>query len=333
MEYAITLERVTKAFGNFIAVNDVSLKIEKGEIFGLLGPNGAGKSTTISMILGLAGPTKGKIFVEGKDISTHSIEAKRDIGLVLQETIVEPELTAEQNLRLFARLYHVPESKIGKQIDSALELAGLTQFRKAYVGTFSGGMKRRLETVKSLIHEPQILVLDEPTTGLDVQSRNKVWDIIRQINKEKGITILMTTQYLEEADEICNRIAIMDHGKVIALGTPTELKHSIGKGSMLEVAADRSKLEAIYEIVKKVTGQTPSVLGDRVVASLSASESVKKVEQVMTALSAKKIEVNGINMHEPTLDDVFIKLTGASLRDTTSESAESARSALIRRGR
>ncbi|MEM0146842.1 MAG: ATP-binding cassette domain-containing protein [Candidatus Micrarchaeaceae archaeon] len=332
-EYAIKLENITKKFDNFTAVNDITLKIEKGEIFGLLGPNGAGKSTTINMILGLLPATKGRIFVEGKDISKHATEAKQDIGLVLQETIVEPELTAEQNLRLFARLYHVPESEIDKQIDFLLDLAGLTQFKKAYVGTFSGGMKRRLETVKSLIHNPKILVLDEPTTGLDVQNRAKVWALIRKINKEQKVTILMTTQYLEEADAICNRIAIIDHGKVMALGTPTELKHSIGKGSTLEIASDRQDLEAVADVVKKVLGQTPSVLGDRVVASIGGSDAVKKMEQVMNELSSKKIEISGINMHEPTLDDVFLKLTGTSLRDTASANVESARSMLMRRGR
>jgi len=329
-ENAIEISHLTKKFGDFTAVNDISLNIEKGEIFGLLGPNGAGKSTTINMILGLIPPTSGKILVEGKDVAKQANETKQDIGLVMQETIVEPELTAEQNLRLFGRLYHMSEEEIDKKIDFLLDLAGLTAFRKAYAGTFSGGMKRRLETVKSLIHDPKILVLDEPTTGLDVQNRTKVWELIRKINKEQGVTILMTTQYLEEADEVCNRIAIIDHGKVIALGTPTELKHNISKGDIIEIATNRQQLEEVAKIVKKTLGEEPRISGDKVSVPVSA-DAVKKMEKIMNELNASKIQVHGISMHEPTLDDVFLKLTGASLRDATTENVQSSRAMLMRR--
>jgi len=328
-ENAIEISHLTKKFGDFTAVNDISLNIEKGEIFGLLGPNGAGKSTTINMILGLIPPTSGKILVEGKDVAKQANETKQDIGLVMQETIVEPELTAEQNLRLFGKLYHMSEEEIDKKIDFLLDLAGLTAFRKAYAGTFSGGMKRRLETVKSLIHDPKILVLDEPTTGLDVQNRTKVWELIKKINKEQGVTILMTTQYLEEADEVCNRIAIMDHGKVIALGTPTELKYSISKGNIIEIATNRQQLEEVTKIIKKALGAEPRISGDKVSVSVSA-DAVKKMEKIMNALNASKIQVHGISMHEPTLDDVFLKLTGASLRDATTENVQSSRAMLMR---
>jgi len=329
-ENAIEISHLTKKFGDFTAVNDISLNIEKGEIFGLLGPNGAGKSTTINMILGLIPPTSGKILVEGKDVAKQANETKQDIGLVMQETIVEPELTAEQNLRLFGRLYHMSEEEIDKKIDFLLDLAGLTAFRKAYAGTFSGGMKRRLETVKSLIHDPKILVLDEPTTGLDVQNRTKVWELIKKINKEQGVTILMTTQYLEEADEVCNRIAIIDHGKIIALGTPTELKHSISKGDIIEIATNRQQLEEVAKIVKKTLGEEPRISGDKVSVSVS-TDAVKKMEKIMNALNASRIQVHGISMHEPTLDDVFLKLTGASLRDATTENVQSSRAMLMRR--
>ncbi len=329
-DYAIELSNVTKKFGDFVAVNNISLKIEKGEIFGLLGPNGAGKSTTINMLLGLLTPTSGKIIVEGKDLSRHTNEVKKDIGLVMQETIVEPELTAEQNLRLFARLYHVPEDEIEDRIDFLLDLAGLRDFKKAYAGTFSGGMKRRLETVKSLIHDPKILILDEPTTGLDIQNRTKVWELIKRINRENKVTILMTTQYLEEADEVCNRIGIIDHGKIIALGTPTELKHKIGKGSIIEIAAERQKLEEVAKLLKKETGETPSISGDKVEVSISGDH-VRTMQKVLNALTSSGIQVNGISMHEPTLDDVFLKLTGTSLRDSASETVQSARAMLMRR--
>ena len=331
-EYAIEIDHLTKKFGDFTAVNDISLKIEKGEIFGLLGPNGAGKSTTINMLLGLIEPTSGTIIVEGKDIRKKLNEIKQDIGLVMQETIVEPELTAEQNLRLFGRLYHMSEEEIEKKIPFLLELAGLTEFRHAYAGTFSGGMKRRLETVKSLIHDPKILVLDEPTTGLDIQNRTKVWDLIRKINKEKEVTVLMTTQYLEEADEMCNRIAIIDHGKIVALGTPTELKHKIGKNVVVEVATSRQWLDKVAGILNKITGEKVTTSGDRASIAISG-DAVKKTEQIMNELSRNKIPINGISMHEPTLDDVFLKLTGTSLRDTASQEGFASRREMLMRRR
>ncbi len=330
METAIELVNLTKKFGDFTAVNNVSLKIEKGEIFGLLGPNGAGKSTTINMLLGLIPPTSGKIIVEGKDLYKNLNEIKQDIGLVMQETIVEPELTAEQNLILFAKLYHVPNNEIPEKIDSLLELAGLSNFKKAYAGTFSGGMKRRLEMVKSLIQDPKILVLDEPTTGLDIQNRTKIWELIRKINVERKVTVLMTTQYLEEANDMCNRIAIMDKGRIIALGTPTQLKHLIGKESIIEIAAERHRLEQIAGIVQKETGEKPNISGDKVSVSVSGNY-VKIMKDLLDRLNENKIPIEGISMHEPTLDDVFLKLTGTSLRDTLSEETQSSRTLMMRR--
>ena len=219
-EYAIQIENLVKKFGDLTAVNNIDLKIKKGEIFGLLGPNGAGKSTTINMILGLLSPTSGKISVNGIDMLREPEKAKGQIGIVTQEPVVEPELTAEDNLMIFGRLYQIPKEELQEDIDFALKLSDLEGFRKAYAGTFSGGMKRRLETAKALMHAPQILLLDEPTTGLDVQNRTKIWDLLRKINREQNVTILMTTQYLEEADQLCNRIGKIDQGKLIALGTP-----------------------------------------------------------------------------------------------------------------
>lgn len=316
-EYAIEIENLVKKFGDLIAVNDVSLKIKKGEIFGLLGPNGAGKSTTINVLLGLLSPTSGKVTVNGINMLKEPAKARNGIGIVTQETVVEPELTAEQNLMIFGRLYHIPASELQKDIDFALELSDLTSFRNAYAGTFSGGMKRRLETSKALMHAPQLLLLDEPTTGLDIQNRTKIWNLLRDINKEQNVTILLTTQYLEEADQLCNRIGIVDHGKLIALGTPDELRQKIGMSSIIEVSADKDDLQKVAAVFKKV-GLEPQVLSNKVVAP-GGSKAVDKVEKLMGAMSSSKIMIHNISMHEPTIDDVFLKLTGSEVRDKEGE--------------
>ncbi|MDE1873914.1 MAG: ABC transporter ATP-binding protein [Candidatus Micrarchaeota archaeon] len=330
VDYAIEISNLVKRFGSLAAVNGVDLKIKKGEIFGLLGPNGAGKSTTINMILGLLAPTSGKIYVNGIDMLKEPEKAKGQIGIVTQETVVEPELTAEDNLRIFGRLYQIPNSELQKDIDFALRLADLEGFRKAYAGTFSGGMKRRLETAKALMHTPQIILLDEPTTGLDVQNRTKIWELLRKINKEQNVTILMTTQYLEEADQLCDRIAIIDHGKLIALGTPTELRQKIGMSTIVEVTADRDLLSKIGQIFKKV-GLEPKILSNSVVAP-AGTKSVEKVEKILKLLSASRINAHNVSMHEPTIDDVFLKLTGSSARDESGQYKDS-RSMMFGRGR
>ncbi|MCL5239718.1 MAG: ATP-binding cassette domain-containing protein [Candidatus Marsarchaeota archaeon] len=329
-EYAIEISNLVKKFDKLTAVNGVNLKIKKGEIFGLLGPNGAGKSTTINMLLGLLAPTSGGISVNGINMLKEPEKAKGQIGIVTQETVVEPELTAEDNLMIFGRLYQIPQKELQKDIDFALELADLEGFRKAYAGTFSGGMKRRLETAKALMHTPEVILLDEPTTGLDVQNRTKIWELLRKINKEQKVTILMTTQYLEEADQLCDRIGIIDHGKLIALGTPSELRQKIGMSTIIEVAADKDDLAKVEQIFKKA-GLEPKVLANKVEAS-GGSKPVEKVGKILRLLSASKIDAHNISMHEPTIDDVFLKLTGTAVRDEEGSFKDS-RSAMLGRGR
>ena len=314
-EYAIETENVVKKFGDFTAVNGVTIRIKKGEIFGLLGPNGAGKSTTINMLLGLSKPTSGRVFVNGVDMQKEPNRAKQKMGVVTQETVVEPELTAEQNLMIFGRLYHVPAQKLAAKIDFLLDLADLKNFSKSYAGTFSGGMKRRLETVKALIHDPDILFLDEPTTGLDIQNRTKVWSLLREINKERNVTILMTTQYLEEADQVCNRIGIIDHGKLTAIGTPAELRQKIGLDNIIEVSADKEDLQKVAQIFKKLELE-PQVLSNKVISSVKG-DAVSKMDRLIKTITAAGIKIQSVNLHEPTIDDVFLKLTGSSVRDET----------------
>jgi len=328
-EYSIVLEDVVKKFGDFTAVNGVSLKILRGEFFGFLGPNGAGKTTTINMIMGLLDPTSGKIKVEGIDTRKDITAIRQIIGFVSQETIVEPELTVMDNIRLFGRLYHVPNDIIEKRGMELLKMVGLENFSNQYAGVLSGGMQRRLAVAKALIHDPKILVLDEPTTGLDVQNRTHFWDLLEKVNKEKKITILLTTQYLEEADALCERIAIIDHGKVVALGTPSELKRSISKGSLLEVSADKANLEKAFEFAKKFFGNEPRIRGDRFSIAVEGN-GIDAMNKFVKELEARKIDIISISIHQPTLDDVFLKLTGSSLRDTISNEAPS-RMAIVRR--
>ena len=329
-EYSVEIQHLVKRFGNLTAVNDINLNIEKGEIFGLLGPNGAGKSTTINMILGLLQPTSGRVLVNGINMREDPYKAKNQIGICTQETVVESELTAEQNLMIFGKLYHIPEPELHKDIDFALELASLKEFRHSYAGTFSGGMKRRLEISKSLMHAPQVLLLDEPTTGLDVQNRSQIWDLLRKINREQDVTVLMTTQYLEEADQLCNRIGIIDHGKLIAMGTPAELRQKIGMSNIIEISADKENLPKVAKAFEKVDLE-PKILGNKVTAS-GGGNPTKNIEALIKEISAMKIQIHNISMHEPTIDDVFLKLTGSEVRDTTGE-YKSDRAMVGRRGR
>lgn len=318
----IEIKNIRKKFGDFNAVDDISLSIKRGEIFSILGPNGAGKTTTINLILGLIKITGGKILVDGEEIQGHAEEIKNKIGFLTQETIVEGELTARQNLDIAASLYHVEKGLKEKRIQQALEESELIDFADKKAGTFSGGMQRRLALVKSMVHEPKILILDEPTTGLDVHNRVQMWEKIKKLNRS-GITIILTTQYLEEADELSNRIAIIDHGKVMALGTVSELKKLVSTGSILEIVAEKDDVGEIVKLLKSKFDLAATAKEDRIVAPVGGDAS-KMLLKVGDALEKKKIKITSISMHLPTLDDVFIKLTGSGLRDTASGSASSA---------
>lgn len=329
-EYAIEIEKLVKKFGDLTAVNEISLKIKKGEIFGMLGPNGAGKTTTINLVLGLIKPTSGKILVNGLDIKKEGEAIKQQLGLMTQETVVEGELTAYQNLEIFAQLYHVPLDEQPKRIKEALEESELTSFANKKAGTFSGGMKRRLELVKSMIQHPSILILDEPTTGLDIQNRQNMWKHIRELNK-LGVTIILTTQYLEEADALCGRIAIIDHGKIKAMGTVSELKRVIGSGRILEIVPEaHTDVPAIVAILKTAFKLRPEVKNDKVTAIVEVGNEERVMSKLPAALNRKKIKIASLGMHMPTLDDVFIALTGASTRDTTHSDTSSRMDSMMR---
>ena len=329
-EYAVEIESVIKKFGDFTAVNGISLKIKNGEIFGILGPNGAGKTTTINMILGLLNPSKGRIIVNGNDVVRSGIEIKSQIGLMTQETVVESDLTARENLEIFARLYHVPANEMDGRIKEALEESELTNFADKKAGTFSGGMKRRLELVKSMIQKPRILILDEPTTGLDIQNRVNMWEHIKELNNE-GVTIILTTQYLEEADELCERIAIIDHGKIKAIGTPSELKKIAGAGRILEIVVENNAdAIAVSSLLKSDFKLEPAVKLDKVTVAIDTNQE-GIMAKILAGLDKKRIKISSINLHMPTLDDVFIKLTGSGMRDTTGEMSGDRNEVMMRR--
>lgn len=317
----IEINNIIKRFGSFTAVNGISMDIKRGEIYGILGPNGSGKTTTINLLLGLIDLTSGRITVNGIDVSKNPSKVRMAVGFMTQETLVDQDLTARENLEIIGKLYHIDPDELDREVREALEEAELTEFENVKAGTFSGGMQRRLNLVRAMMHNPSVIILDEPTVGLDVQNRVSMWNRIKALN-QKGITVILTTQYLEEADALCDRISILDHGKVIANGTPSELKRMAGNGDIIEISAKISEIPKIKEMLKTKFGLKAESTSDRVTAVI-AKDPTKTLAKVADQLEKSKINVISIGLHLPTLDDVFIKLTGSTLRDTTDSSSGS----------
>lgn len=327
--WIVELKGVVKKFGELVAVDGIDMNINKGEIYGILGPNGAGKTTTINMVLGLMEATAGTIKIDGMNIKTNRRKIKEIIGFMTQETVVDQDLTAENNLRIIAELYHLSDADIKESVASALKEADLVKFANVKAGTFSGGMQRRLNLVRSMMHNPKILILDEPTTGLDVQNRLGLWKKIRALNA-KGMTIILTTQYLEEADALCDHIAIIDHGKIIASGTPSELKKKAGNGDVLEIVAKMSDIDKIKKILSSKFKLNPESVSDKITAMI-LKNATKTLSKVADELERQKIDVISIGLHLPTLDDVFIKMTGSTMRDSLGKQKSNFTRAMIRR--
>jgi len=303
---------LTKVFDRRKAVDHLDLEIEEGELFGLLGPNGAGKSTTVAMLSTILSPTRGTAIVGGYDIRRQAKEVRSIIGVVPQEFGLYDDLTAEENLAYLGKLHGVEEGKLREWIDELLRLVQLRDRANDRVKTFSGGMKHRLNLAAGLIHEPRLLFLDEPTTGLDPQARLAVWELIKQF-QSKGVTILLTTHYMEEADYLCGRVAIMDRGKVIALDSPAKLKRSIGKLEIIEMKAKgiSSNLPAELRKLKGVKKVARTSEGLRVLTPVAD----EVVARAVTLASFAGVRIDSLNVIQPTLEDVFIKLTGKTLRD------------------
>jgi ABC-2 type transport system ATP-binding protein len=308
---AIEVEKLTKEFNGFVAVDHISFSIKSGEVFGLLGPNGAGKTTTMSMLSTMLKPTSGKASVNGFDILKKEDDVRKSIGIVFQDQSLDEELTAYENMDFHGRLYRIPKDLREERIKELMKLVELDDKKDNLVKTYSGGMRRRLEIARGLLHEPRVLFLDEPTLGLDPQTRNHLWNYIDKLNKEKGITIILTTHYMEEADKLCDRIAIIDKGKIIALDTSERLKESIG-GDVIEItSSDKEKLHLMINTlswVKHVDVHNGSV-------TINLQNAEKHVAEIVNLASENGIEIESISIHKPTLEDVFLYYTGRTMRE------------------
>jgi ABC-2 type transport system ATP-binding protein len=304
----IVAENLVRHFGDVEAVNGINLQVNAGEIFGFLGPNGAGKSTVVRMLTTLLRPTSGKAFVAGFDVAKHPNEVRRRIGVALQDAAIDPLMTGVELLRLQAVLYAIPKSKMKSRADDLLERVGLTAAADRRVGTYSGGMRRRLDLALSLIHQPTVLFLDEPTTGLDPMSRVSLWEEVRRLNNE-GTTVMLTTQYLEEADQLADRIAIIDKGVIVREGKPQELKASVGFPTLV-VNVSRDQHELAKSILMGFGELRPTAEGTLGVGLRGGAEAVT---DVVRKLDESSIRVQHLELNEPSLDDVFAEATGHRL--------------------
>lgn len=311
---AIAVENIVKRYGTFEAVKGISFEVKNGEIFGLLGPNGAGKSTLIRMMTTLIPVTAGRALVAGHDVSRDANAVRNMIGVIPQALTSDQDLTVEENLSIYAKLYSVPKAERERNIAEVLEAVDLTKWRQAETKTLSGGMRRRLEIARGLVHDPRIFFLDEPTTGLDPVSRIAVWEMLNNLKKTRNLTMLLTTHYMEEADRLCDRIAIVDHGTLVALGTPVELKQSVPGSNVVEVqfAHESDQWETRLRALPDVTEvQSQSAGVYRVLTSNGSQTTTQLVE-----MAAKMGEqLTSLSVQNTTLDDVFVHYTGRQLRD------------------
>lgn len=309
---SIIIKKLTKKYGQVKAVDNLSLKIKENEIFGLLGPNGAGKTTLINILSTLLKPSSGEAMVNKFNVKNSASKVRESIGIVFQETILDNELNALDNLDFHARLYNISKKLKENKIKDMLNLVGLWDSREKKVETYSGGMKRRLEIARGLLHQPKVLFLDEPTLGLDPQTRRKIWDHISHLKKKKEITILLTTHYMEEADYLCDRVAIIDKGKIVALGKPSELKSKLG-GDIIKVKIKNINNQIIDSIKKQIYPMKIKI-SDNII-NFHTKESESKIVDIIDTVKSSRGEIIEVSIHKPTLEDVFIYHTGRQIRD------------------
>ena len=308
--FAIKVENLTKEFDGLVADDNVSFDIETGEIFGLLGPNGAGKTTILSMLSTILKPTSGTAIVNDLDILKDEDGVRKSIGIVFQDQSLDDELTAYENMDFHGRLYRIPKNIRQERTEELLKLVELEDRKDSLVKTFSGGMRRRLEIARGLLHHPKVLFLDEPTLGLDPQTRNHLWQYIENLNKEKDITIILTTHYMDEADKLCERVAIIDLGKIIALDTPQKLKEDLGGDVITIKSPDADK---IYSKIKASWVKNIESHDGFVTINLESAE--KHITEIVNLSSQNNIDIESLSIHKPTLEDVFLNFTGKTIRE------------------
>ncbi|HZR18073.1 MAG TPA: ATP-binding cassette domain-containing protein [Verrucomicrobiae bacterium] len=322
----VEVEKLTKCFGDFCAVNSLSFNVAHGEVFGLLGPNGAGKSTLIRMLTTLVPPTSGSARINGFDIVTSANQVRQCIGVIPQAMTSDLDLSAEENMTIFAKLYGIPRERRKQTIKDLLAAVDLSQWADKPVKMFSGGMRRRLEIARGLVHEPKIFFLDEPTTGLDPVSRVAVWEMLSRLKRERDLTILMTTHYMDEADKLCDRIAIVDHGKLVALDSPLKLKASIPGKNVLEVSF--SEVPSGWLEVLKGLPEVAEVKAVDHIFRISSHNGPRTTVELVEAARRAGVSVSSLSVQSTTLDDVFVHYTGHQLRDAL-QSASSYSSAFM----
>ncbi len=317
----IQAENLTKVYhGKVKAVDHISFSVSEGEIFGFLGPNGAGKTTTIKMLNTLASITEGRATVAGHDVAKDPGGVRKSIGVVPQELTADDELSGTENMLLMARLHQVRGSSLKSKVTDLLGLVDLQEAAGRKVKTYSGGMRRRLQLVMGLLHEPRVLFLDEPTLGLDVQTRSKMWDYIKGLNKQRGLTVFMTTHYLDEADSLCKRIAIVDHGTIKVSGSPAELKAAHGGDIVtLTLSEDKEDLTGFFSGIEGVSG----VSREANVYRIKLPKTEKALPAIVTGVLQKNLEIAEIAFSKPTLDQVFLDVVGRSMRDEESSTSDS----------
>jgi len=327
---AIRVESLVKTFNGFTAVDRVSFSVAEGELFGLLGPNGAGKTTTINMLATLLRPTSGSAVVAGFDVAGARDRVRQSIGIVFQEPALDGRLTGRENLEFHTMMYGIGKAERRRRIEEVLTLVELADKASTLVEKYSGGMKRRLEIARGLTHRPKVLFLDEPTLGLDAQTRRHIWEYIRKLNEEAGVTIILTTHYMEEADFLCGRIAIMDHGRFVALDTPARLKDTLGGDVVsLELEGDAA---GFLEDLGRLDWIKRSKLHDGVL-SLTMERGERRIPELVLLAGQKGLTVSCVHLRKPSLEDVFLQFTGRTIRDQEANLSERNRSVMMAHGR
>ncbi|OLC38970.1 MAG: multidrug ABC transporter ATP-binding protein [Acidobacteria bacterium 13_1_40CM_3_56_11] len=326
----IEVDLITKRFGDFTAVDGISFSVEHGEIFALLGPNGAGKSTLIRMLTTLLPATSGTATICGHDVVKEADTVRRLIGVIPQAMTSDMELSVEENLLIYAKLYGVPRERRKRLMTDLIEAVELTKWKDKPVKNLSGGMRRRVEIARGLVHEPRVFFLDEPTTGLDPVSRVAVWEMLRQLKENRDLTVLITTHYMDEADKLCDRIAIIDHGKLVALDSPMKLKASISGSNILEVSFPTTP--AGWEDQMKALPEVEAVSGHDNVFRVATRNGPATTMALLEAAAQINLPVHSLSVQSTTLDDVFVHYTGRLLRDAVQEASPSESSFIMRRG-